>query len=238
VRFFSRTREELLQLRKRYKSTLKRGGGGEQVEDDSSEEEDWPLFTYLDDKLKEMEESEAWEDPMAAVTDMFVSKEIKEKISPMICVCENQAASTSMQEDDVNRSLADLDLDEEDELEPAMAVAKSRAAASTALAEENEKSLESQESNASGISALWFAVPYKSPHDAIREEPAEFLIKPASPTSSDEMVEKRDPSPSQNSTQDPPKSISVIRESELPQPADLMEEAAATSAVSVDPEAP
>lgn len=233
VRFFSRTREELLQLRKRY--TMKRGGGG-QVEDDSSDEEDWPLFKYLDDKLKEMKESEAWEDPMAAVTDMFVSKEIKEKISPMICVCEDQAASTTMQEEEVNRSLADLD--DEDELEPAMAVAKSRAASSETMAADNEVSFLSQESNGSGISALWFAVPYKSPHAATPEKPAEFIIKPESLTSSAGATEKKDISASQNSTQEPPKSLSLNRESKLPQPADLTEEAAATSTVSVDPVGP
>ena len=87
VRFFSRTREELSELKRKYKKTI--GRGDSLNEEDGCDDEEWPLFKYLDDKLKEMEESSAWDDPMSAVTDMFVSKEVKEKISPIICVCEN-----------------------------------------------------------------------------------------------------------------------------------------------------
>lgn len=240
VRFFSRTREELMQLRKRYKKTIR---GQHAVDDeDDEDEDDWPFFKYLDEKLKNIEESNAWDDPMAAMRDMFgVSKEMQKKWSPIMCVsCEDQTTTfdgdgNQNNENDKDRSLADLDEDED--LGPALALASARAAAN------NDLSFESQES---GTPALWFAASPKNPG---AKEPEGFL-RPnvVSPIDHDAEETKSDGTPeSQNSSADgvttsPPRIVretpqdlsAVLSESDVNQSSDD----AAAGSVSADPEAP
>mmetsp|Transcript_29785 Transcript_29785/g.53889 ORF Transcript_29785/g.53889 Transcript_29785/m.53889 type:complete len:952 (+) Transcript_29785:214-3069(+) len=218
IRFFSRTREEFSQLRRKCKNT-KRGSGN----DEECDGEDWPLFKYLDHKLKKIQESSAWDDPMSAVTDMFVSKEVKEKFSPMICVCDNPLGESEQESSDPTaRSLADLDEDEE--LGPAKKLASTRAAAATLTIAKDRKdpclvSHESSESASGSIAALWFAESVKNSHDEMPDRGDSFVCPAASPSSSKCSSPHKPYKESDSSSRitiEPPKSLSVIKESALP----------------------
>ena len=250
VRFFSRTREELMQLKRKYKKTIRRGDINDE---DNSDEEDWPLFKFLDEKLKELEELDAWNDPMAAVTDMFVPKEVKQTISPMFCVCEDEPAATDGDQacdNAANRSLADLD---DEVLGPAMEVATSKAAAAITIQAEKEQSFQSQDLNTpeklntsdnsnasknSGISALWFAVPYKS-HST--PETSESFIRPvASPANSsgsDKLVNPKGKDKSADSARlsgmEAPRNLSLISSKASEEP-----ETTGKALPAADPDAP
>lgn len=223
VRFFSRTREELLQLKQRYKKTI---GGGDSLNENECGDDDFPLFKYLDNKLKEMEESSAWDDPMSAVTDMLVSKEVKEKISPMICVCEEPVEESVQESNDSSRSLppqesndpsrALADLDEDEDFEPATELPTTRAAASMTITEaRKEQSLLSYESSekASSTSPLWFAESFKKPHDESPDKGDSFVRPAPSPSSSKSSSPTKSSSSSTRITIEAPKSLSVVKES-------------------------
>jgi hypothetical protein len=161
IRFFSRSKEELMQLRRRKKK--RRGNiGCNGANDDSVDEQ--PFRRYFEEKLKTTEDfvktiEDSVQSSIGAVSGCLFQPE------KTACACHApQYFRSSVEKEEIsdditpsNNSLADVLL-LEDENENSLIVEAPK---------EGKTSNTSSNSNNSGISGLWFAVPYKSPsHDA------------------------------------------------------------------------
>jgi hypothetical protein len=187
VRFFSRSKEELMQLRRRKK---KRGGnvGGNDKNNDSFEEQ--PFLRYFEEKLKTTEDfvktiEVSLQSGIVVVSDFFQPEKAG-------CVCpEPESFKSPVEKDDrlgditpSNNSLADSLLPDDDdenslkEDEPR----RESCPSNTSKNLTNNATRTSSNSKNSGVSGLWFAVPYKPPSN---DGSLDFL-QPADPKVSPE----------------------------------------------------